>query len=213
MPITEILVLTFTERAAAELRQRIRSKIESILLVADEGAQRGGRQPGDRWLIDEVARQNLSRALFSFDGASIGTIHGFFGQVLTEHAFTNGRLFDGNARGWPLPCSAGHSRRPCAARSPVGRVMPLICLHYGWNTAAAVSKSSKSLLWTCQSSRRQILPSFSIEATQREIESSPLFEIDLAGEAEQFKARAQSGEDQCQYRSGDDASDDCTLPT
>ena len=31
VPITEILVLTFTERAAAELRQRIRSKIEEIL--------------------------------------------------------------------------------------------------------------------------------------------------------------------------------------
>ena len=31
VPLTEILVLTFTERAAAELRQRIRSKIEAIL--------------------------------------------------------------------------------------------------------------------------------------------------------------------------------------
>ena len=33
VPLTEILVLTFTERAAAELRQRIRSKIEEILAL------------------------------------------------------------------------------------------------------------------------------------------------------------------------------------
>ena len=93
--ISEILVLTFTERAAVELRSRIRSKIEEILVCPVEQGKHRGKRPEDVWLIDDDARHHLSQALFSFDTASIGTIHGFFGRVLTEHAFTNGRLFVG----------------------------------------------------------------------------------------------------------------------
>ena len=40
VPLSEILVLTFTERAAAELRQRIRSKIEEILVLPEERRKR-----------------------------------------------------------------------------------------------------------------------------------------------------------------------------
>ena len=38
VPLNEILVLTFTERAATELRERIRSKIEEILRSAEDAA-------------------------------------------------------------------------------------------------------------------------------------------------------------------------------
>jgi hypothetical protein len=41
--------------------------------------------------------------------------------------------------------------------------------------------------WRCHSSRRWILPEFSLEAIERELESDPLFAIDLAAEANQFK--------------------------
>ena len=207
VPLTEILVLTFTERAATELRQRIRSKIESILLVADEGAKPVARQPGGGWLIDEAARQNLSRALLTFDGASIGTIHGFFGRVLTEHAFTSGRLFDGTledgrtlfGRAFKMALRRSLARRPSDAAD-------LLAL---WleQSRGGIEKL-ESLLWTCHSSRRRILPPFSVKAMHREIESNPLFDIDLTSEADQFKAGAQRGEDQCQYRQRDDASDD-----
>ena len=108
VPLTEILVLTFTERAAAELRQRIRSKIEEILALPAATKAHRSDPMQDGWRIDERARQDLSRALISFDGASIGTIHGFFGRVLTEHAFTSGRLFDGALEDGAR-CSAGRS--------------------------------------------------------------------------------------------------------
>jgi exodeoxyribonuclease V beta subunit len=186
VPLSEILVLTFTERAAVELRQRIRSKIESILLVADEGAKRGARQPGDGWLIDEIARQNLSRALFSFDSASIGTFHGFFGRVLAEHAFTGGRLFKGtleDGRGLFGRAFKSALRRSLARRP--GPAADLLALWLEQHRGGI--EKLEALLWSCHSSRRIILPPFSIEALQREIESSPLFEIDLLTEADPFK--------------------------
>ena len=66
VPLTEILVLTFTERAAAELRQRIRSKIEEILALpatcrsasfraaARRLADRRARPPGPEPRLDFV---------------------------------------------------------------------------------------------------------------------------------------------------------------
>src|SRR5580700_971388 len=82
--IEEILVLTFTERAAAELRKRIRGVLVKIL--EDDGAGEGAgdqhRGEGDSfWSIDDRDRKNLARALFSLDKATIGTIHGFFARV------------------------------------------------------------------------------------------------------------------------------------
>ncbi len=187
VPLSEILVLTFTERAAVELRQRIRSKIEEILHLPAEDAKRFRKQPASEWLIDERARQDLSRALFSFDGASIGTIHGFFGRVLTEHAFTGGRLFDGTledsralfGRAFKTTLRRSLARRPSEAAN-------LLAL---WleQSQGGIEKL-ESLLWACHSSRRRILPAFSFAAMQRAIDSSPVFTIDLASEADQFKA-------------------------
>src|ERR1700677_2625290 len=59
VPLTEILVLTFTERAASELRQRIRSKIEEILALPVDHGERHGDPVTGYWLIDERARQDL----------------------------------------------------------------------------------------------------------------------------------------------------------
>ena len=94
--IGEVLVLTFTERAAAELRKRIRGVIVKILdatCAGGAGCRCDAR--GGFWSIDERARKRLTQTLFSLDTAAIGTIHGFFARVLTEHAFAGGRLFDG----------------------------------------------------------------------------------------------------------------------
>jgi exodeoxyribonuclease V beta subunit len=182
----EILVLTFTERAATELRQRIRSKIEEILAFLDEGETHRGEPAPRGWLIDATARQRLNRALFSFDAASIGTIHGFFGQVLTEHAFTNGRLLAGTLEdGRALFGLAFKSalRRVLARQPSAAADLLSLWLEPG---RQGIEKL-EGFLWTCHSSHRHILPPFSIEAIDHELESNPLFEIDLAGALDRFK--------------------------
>ena len=85
-PITidQILVVTFTEKATAELRSRIRRLIEDVLQ---------GRSPveplseSQRITIDAEAQLRLERSLWAFDRASIFTIHGFCQRMLTELAF------------------------------------------------------------------------------------------------------------------------------
>ncbi|QEM68788.1 exodeoxyribonuclease V subunit beta [Geobacter sp. FeAm09] len=94
----EILVVTYTKAATAELRDRIRKRIAATLdLYAT------GREPADeleQLLLDspkvnrEAAQLLLTRALYSFDDAAIFTIHGFCQRALLENAFESGSLFD-----------------------------------------------------------------------------------------------------------------------
>lgn len=88
--IEEILVLTFTEKAASELRARVRSILERAV------SSRTDVKPaeGEYWTIGEKEQIKLERSLFAFDLAPIHTIHGFFQRVISEHAFSGGRLFD-----------------------------------------------------------------------------------------------------------------------
>jgi exodeoxyribonuclease V beta subunit len=183
--LSEILVLTFTERAAAELRRRIRSKIEEILFDPCRETKCDHQKPAGVWWIDQEARQRLSRALFSFDGASIGTIHGFFGRVLTEQAFDNGQLFEGELEDGRVLFGRAFKTalRRFLARQP-GDPADLLAL---WleQTGNGVDGLEK-ILWHCHASRRQILPPFSPEAIRRELDTNPLFKIDLRGAADRF---------------------------
>ena len=67
--VRAVAAITFTEKAAGELRQRIREKLERL----DEAAAPGS---------DQAAR--LRTALDALDDAPIGTIHGFAGRLLRE---------------------------------------------------------------------------------------------------------------------------------
>jgi exodeoxyribonuclease V beta subunit len=90
--IEEILVVTFTDAATRELRERVR---ELIRRVCDEtGDLPAGADPESYWKINEATRSRLREALFRFDGAAISTIHGFCQRVLSEQAFLGGRLFE-----------------------------------------------------------------------------------------------------------------------
>ncbi len=86
--LDQILAVTFTQRATAELRARVRAAIDRALRAAyaDDKAIKSAF-PG----IDLVAP--LEAALFSFERAPIHTIHSFCQRVLTELAFDTGARF------------------------------------------------------------------------------------------------------------------------
>ncbi len=96
----QILVVTYTEAATEELRGRIRGRIQEALTVFS------GVASNDRFLVGlrdnsngkgpagEKARTLLKLALYSFDTASIFTIHGFCLRALQDNAFESGSLYD-----------------------------------------------------------------------------------------------------------------------
>jgi exodeoxyribonuclease V beta subunit len=97
----EILVVTFTEKATAELVLRLRALIARLAGlraedVNDDAKAIEAAHPPARacWVIDSKAKRVLGDALLAFDRASIFTIHGFCQRVLREHAFVQGRFFD-----------------------------------------------------------------------------------------------------------------------
>jgi exodeoxyribonuclease V beta subunit len=95
--LEQILVVTFTEKATAELVQRVRAKLTELRDAGPDhplARAAAGAADEDCWLLDERARQRLRRALLAFDRASITTIHGFCQRLLGEHAFLHQRLFD-----------------------------------------------------------------------------------------------------------------------
>jgi exodeoxyribonuclease V beta subunit len=83
----QILLVTFTEKAVAELRTRIRDVLDRLSRqTADDAGE-------ERWTIDEPARARLRAAVTAFDHAPIFTIHGFCHRILVEDAFASQRLF------------------------------------------------------------------------------------------------------------------------
>ena len=87
----QILLVTFTEKAVAELRLRIRDLLDRMAR-ADTSTDPGDGTPC--WELDEDARRRLRAAVTAFDHAPIYTIHGFCHRVLIEDAFAAQRLFD-----------------------------------------------------------------------------------------------------------------------
>ena len=95
-----ILVVTFTEAATKELRDRIRKRLREARDAASGLATRdpflvelmSSDHPG--WPGSEAALSRLDLALQTFDCAAISTIHGFCSRALQENAFESGSLFD-----------------------------------------------------------------------------------------------------------------------
>jgi exodeoxyribonuclease V beta subunit len=97
LDLPQVLVVTFTQAATAELRERIRSRLADTL-----DGLRGGPMIQDpfvagllqalrgRGLADEDMARRLRLALQTFDEASIFTIHGFCRQALSDTPFAAG---------------------------------------------------------------------------------------------------------------------------
>lgn len=86
--LEEMLVVTFTRAASQELRDRVRRQLdEAAAVLADPGRADPANRLHD-WLLDadeaerEVRLGRLTRALTSFDAATIATIHQFCQLVL-----------------------------------------------------------------------------------------------------------------------------------
>ncbi|MEE8165141.1 MAG: UvrD-helicase domain-containing protein, partial [Myxococcota bacterium] len=100
---SEILVVTYTQAATAELRERVRERIREAIAAGEASdSEAQAFDPKLRWLglaARDAAQaaggpDPLRRALQEFDEAAIFTIHGFCQRILQRHAFESGVAFD-----------------------------------------------------------------------------------------------------------------------
>ncbi|MBS1197684.1 MAG: exodeoxyribonuclease beta subunit [Proteobacteria bacterium] len=99
LPVDQILVVTFTNAATAELRERIRSRIVETLAWLKHGSQ--GGDPFVPALMTSLEQRfersllatRLQAALHAFDEAAIFTIHGFCQRALSDTPFAAGLPF------------------------------------------------------------------------------------------------------------------------
>jgi superfamily I DNA/RNA helicase len=87
--LEQILLVTFTEKATAELRARVRGQLDRLV-----HAPAGPRPDVPAWRIDAATRAHLQRALWSMERAAISTIHGFCQRTLGDEALVGRRLLD-----------------------------------------------------------------------------------------------------------------------
>ena len=88
LTVDQILVVTFTNAATEELRDRLRQRLaderDKLISEAD---------------LDGISLRRLQLAIQSFDESAIFTIHGFCQRVLGDFAFESGLHFDVELQG------------------------------------------------------------------------------------------------------------------
>jgi len=101
--IDQLLIVTFTNAATKELKQRVRARLVEAKQFFTGQSMSGLDSNVCVWAttlmenseIDEkLAIQRLNNALLSIDQAGIFTIHGFCQRLLKEHALESGQMFD-----------------------------------------------------------------------------------------------------------------------
>jgi len=99
IPINQILMVTFTKAAVAELEERIRKFIKNALQSVENNSE---TDPTIQKIIDDCFKikgknkvhQLLKDAHLNVDDSSVLTIHSFCQNTLTEFAFETNQLFD-----------------------------------------------------------------------------------------------------------------------
>ena len=91
--IDRIVVVTYTEKATAELRLRLRALLAAMAHGEPE-APPADAGPDQAWILDDERRARLLAAIEGFDTAPISTIHGFCQRVLTDESFAARRAFE-----------------------------------------------------------------------------------------------------------------------
>jgi exodeoxyribonuclease V beta subunit len=175
----EILVVTFTEAATQELRERIRARLaeaaERFLAEPDEIPS---RPPGEDPLHDlraayppeqwPACARRLRLAAEWMDEAAISTIHGWCNRMLREHAFDSDSLFAQRLETDQEDLLAEAARdywriflyplTPDAARQTLAR----------WRSPEALLGEIKSLLDHAERLPEGEAPSVAIERAERE---------------------------------------------
>lgn len=171
VPLDQVLVVTFTEKATNELRLRVRGKLEELLAGRGRAPDEAEIAAGDFWTIDGAARGKIARALHAFDGATIATIHAFCQRVLRDNAFASGRLFEEQqVDGRDAFARAFREALRCdVARDPVRGAWLEAGLRAGWSVG-----DLEELLWDCVQAKAELRPAFDPRALEEAIAAFPL---------------------------------------
>lgn len=97
--VNSILVVTFTEAATKELKERIRKVLcDASKYLEDPNRADAPTSSAMNSILQMADRENvaasLRKAIINFDEAAIFTIHGFCSRVLRDNSFESAMLFD-----------------------------------------------------------------------------------------------------------------------
>jgi exodeoxyribonuclease V beta subunit len=167
--LDRVLLVTFTERATSELRERVRTSLETLHAGRAEPASESDIRHGDFWTLDTAAKARVARALNTFDGATIATIHAFCQRVLREVAFTGGRLFtEEQVDGREAFGRAMKDALRTVAKDEVCGPWLETALADGWTVPRI-----EELLWQCAVVRGDLRPALDVEALSTSLAAWP----------------------------------------
>jgi exodeoxyribonuclease V beta subunit len=168
--IERVLLVTFTERATSELRERVRAKLESLQANRAELASDEDVRMGDFWTLDAAAKVRVTRALHAFDGVTITTIHAFCQRCLRGIAFAGGRLFDETqVDGREAFGRALRDAVRSVANDEIRGPWLEAALRTGWRVSRI-----EELLWRCAAARADLRPRLDAKALSAALAAWPV---------------------------------------